>query len=136
MTAKLFVAIVGSRNFAFPALVVQLVTNLTTKVGPENLVIVSGGARGPDSIAEATARSLGVEVLSFPADWDGPLGKGAGHARNTDIVNASSILIAFWDLKSTGTMDSVWKAHKAGKKVTVLDEHGKVVDKANWLKPK
>ena len=37
--------------------------------------------------------------------------------RNTDIVKNSDILVAFWDMESTGTLDSITKAIDLNKKV-------------------
>ena len=41
--------------------------------------------------------------------------------RNTDIVNSSDRVVAFWDKKSTGTFDTLEKAKKYKKKVSYFN---------------
>ena len=45
----------------------------------------------------------------------------AAMTRNTDIVNTSDHVVAFWDKKSTGTLDTLTKAKKAKKKVSYFN---------------
>lgn len=108
------VAIVGSRNFSALSLVSDFVSAL-----PEDFVIVSGGAAGVDRTAENAAKKRGMKTEIYLADWN-RLGKAAGMIRNTDIVKACDILIAFWDGKSRGTQDSIIKACKAKKHVYII----------------
>jgi YspA, cpYpsA-related SLOG family len=82
-------------------------------------LIVSGGARGADSLAEQLATEHNIPTLIFKADWK-THGVAAGFIRNTTIVEESDVIIAFWDGKSRGTMDTVSKAKKAGKTVSVI----------------
>jgi predicted Rossmann fold nucleotide-binding protein DprA/Smf involved in DNA uptake len=111
------VAIVGSRNYPHEDLVREFVRRLMAR--DPKLVIVSGGARGPDSWAETEARRHSVPVDIIPADWD-THGRRAGILRNSTIVARSERVIAFWDGKSNGTMDTVRKAKAQGKKVVVI----------------
>jgi len=55
--------------------------------------IVSGCAWGIDTIGKDVAKILGVKVANFPADWDGPLGKGAGFARNIEMSYYADALL-------------------------------------------
>jgi len=112
------VAIVGSREYPNPKVVEAYVWNM-----PRENVIVSGGARGVDSIAVAKAKSLGMDTVVYEPDWEGR-GRGAGLERNTTIVENCDRVIAFWDGKSRGTMDTVRKARATGKPVTVVNVHG------------
>lgn len=127
------VAIVGSRNFASLGLVAATVSSLAAKLGAQNLTIVSGGAKGVDAAAEVAARALGVAVESIKPDWD-KYGKTAGFLRNTEIIERADVVIAFWNGISRGTMDSVRKAAERGKKVTVLNDQGKIVGESQWPK--
>ena len=77
----------------------------------EEIIIVSGGAKGADRLGEQYARERGFEIKHFPADWNG-LGKGAGHIRNGEMANYSDCLISFWDGKSLGTEGMISKARK------------------------
>jgi hypothetical protein len=138
------IAIVGSRKYPNLPLVAATVASLVKKIGAKNLTIVSGGARGVDQTAEVTARALGSEPEVLNATWnviDEATGfkrynPGAGFERNTTIVEHAEMIIAFWDCQSTGTMDTVHKAVAMGKKVTVLDTEGKLVEPDKWPPPR
>ena len=80
--------------------------------------IVSGGAKGADSLAEKYAKAYGLEMVVFKPNWE--LGKRAGRLRNSDIVNASDMIVAFWDGKSKGTLDSINKAELCNKFVEIV----------------
>lgn len=110
----LVVAIVGSRDFDRLELVVAYVKAL-----PKGTMVISGGARGVDRIATVTAYNVGLPIRVWYPDWQGPACKGAGFARNTLIVDQADRVVAFWDGKSRGTIDTVQKALKARKHVEV-----------------
>jgi F420-dependent methylenetetrahydromethanopterin dehydrogenase len=111
------VAIVGSRTFMDMKAMEVVVKRLLER--DPDVVIVSGGARGADTLAETAARKLCKNApLIFPADW-AKHGKSAGPRRNQQIVDASDQLIGFWDGASRGTIDSVRRALIAGKPVFV-----------------
>ena len=78
--------------------------------------IVSGGARGADSLAEKFAAQEDIPMRVFSADWS-RFGKGAGPRRNQEIVDYCDQLIAFFinEANSTGTKDSVRRAKRVGK---------------------
>ena len=109
------VAIVGSRDWDdWSALDKTLLELDKTKD-----VIVSGGARGVDSMAASLARKYGFQVVVHPADWDRN-GRSAGYIRNEDIVLDSDIILAFWDGESRGTLHTITLAEKYGKPVRVF----------------
>ena len=62
--------------------------------GGEKVVIISGGAKGADSLGERYAKERGLEVRVFKADWD-KYGKRAGILRNTRMAEISNACIAF-----------------------------------------
>lgn len=70
--------------------------------------IVSGGARGADTLAEQYARERGYQLHVFPADWN-KYGNRAGYIRNEEmhkfIAKESSKrgVLCFWDGQSKGT---------------------------------
>lgn len=107
-------AIVGSRDFG------EL--NWLAKTSAEKLVegfdpddtLVSGGARGVDSWAEAAARARGLAVEVIEPDWN-QHGKAAGPLRNGQIVASAEVVYAIWNGESRGTLDSINKARRAGK---------------------
>lgn len=113
-------AIVGSRGFTdwfrFQDEVDRIVDIFSSTGGVE---LVSGGARGPDKMAERYAKETGLHIRVFPADWDAH-GKKAGMLRNKDIVDNSDVVIAFWDNKSKGTENTIKTALKQGKRVFTI----------------
>jgi hypothetical protein len=68
--------------------------------------VVSGGARGVDSWAEAAAKGVGMTVEIYPADWE-THGRSAGFKRNEDIIRAADKVYAVWDGASRGTKHSI-----------------------------
>jgi hypothetical protein len=111
------IAIVGSRTWQRPNKVRDFVDLL-----PRDTIVVSGGARGVDQIAEQRAKQRGLKVESFPADWKSH-GKAAGFMRNSDIVKAADAVVAFWDGKSNGTADTVKKTQAANKPLIILGDN-------------
>ena len=84
--------------------------------------IVSGGAKGADSMGERYAAFLGYPVRKFLPNWN-LYGKAAGPFRNEQMAKyankeGNGILIAFWDGKSSGTKSMINLAKKHG-----LDVH-------------
>lgn len=108
------VAIVGSRNYSTLERVYEYVNGL-----PDGTIVISGGARGVDRAAEDAARSRGLKVISFRPDWK-KYGKSAGFIRNKTIVDAADRVVAFWDLTSKGTRNSIERAKVAGKDVQIF----------------
>lgn len=107
-------AIVGSRSFIDYELLKKHVdaTNIAA--------IVSGGARGADTLAEQFADEHNLQMIVYKPDY-ATHGRAAPFIRNSAIIEASDAVIAFWDGKSTGTLDSIKKARKMGKPVTVIE---------------
>lgn len=115
---KINLAIVGSRTIALTHEQIEAVLDIYkidfgygSHPGNRrpNPTIVSGGADGVDLVAWEWARKYFFGTQIELPDYD-KYGKRAPLERNTTIVNKSTILIAFWDGKSRGTMDSLTKA--------------------------
>ena len=81
--------------------------------------IISGAARGADSLAAQWAKEQGVKLTEFPADWD-RFGKRAGFIRNEDIVKAADFVLAFWTGKSKGTANSLSIAKRLKKPTLII----------------
>lgn len=79
-------------------------------------LIISGGARGVDSLAERYAREKGIPTEIHKPDYKAHL-QGAPIRRNEDMVNACDAVLAVWDGKSKGTKYTVDYALKKGKPV-------------------
>ena len=109
-------AIIGSRGFDDYELVKSVLSDYVNKV----TMVVSGGAKGADSLGEKWANENNIQTLIFKPDWK-KYGKKAGHLRNTDIIQNCDMCVAFWDGVSTGTNDSIKKAKKFGKEVKIIN---------------
>lgn len=68
--------------------------------------IVSGGATGTDSLAERYCREHNIPITIIRPEWS-KYGKSAGPIRNRLIVEASDVVVAFWDYKSPGTKSTI-----------------------------
>ena len=99
--------VVGSRTFNnYDLLQAKLDFLLQNKV-KGGITIVSGGARGADTLAELYAKKHNYHLKVFPADWN-TFGKRAGYIRNKQMHEYISQfsergVVAFWDYKSKGT---------------------------------
>ena len=82
-----------------------------------NMEIISGIARGADSLGEQFAKKYNIKTKRFPADWN-TYGKSAGYLRNKRMAEyavadeSTGVLIAFWDGKSKGTQHMINLARK------------------------
>ena len=113
--------IVGSRSFEDYEL-------MKREVDLEGIdFIVSGGARGADSLAALLAADNDIPLIEFKPDYR-EHGKKAPFIRNSQIVAASDFIIAFWDGKSTGTLDTIRKAQNLGKKVIIVEYNRGTLD--------
>lgn len=83
---------------------------------PAGAVVVTGGARGLDAIAELEASRAGLEVEVYEADWD-RFGRSAGHRRNERMIALPGVegLSAFRSRgRSPGTDGAVRLAKGSG----------------------
>lgn len=100
-----FCLIVGGRNFNNYDLLKRKLDKILQN--QNKVFIISGGARGADTLAEKYAKEKGYGFKVFIANWD-KYGKSAGYIRNTqmhDFINhfLNRGMVAFWDGKSKGT---------------------------------
>lgn len=58
---------------------------------PDEVIIVTGAARGADRIAAQQARRLGFTVEEYPAPWD-IHGKRAGYLRNLQMLSLDDVV--------------------------------------------
>ncbi len=119
------IAVVGGRNIEDFSFVLEKFEEVLFKEGlcKHQVSIVSGGARGVDSIAKRIAIYYGIPFQEFRAKWE-KYGKRAGPIRNRKIVENSDIVIAIPSPDSKGTWDTVKKAEKKGLRVYVFEYGG------------
>jgi len=117
-------AVVGSRNFIDRDILNKVIVEIISIEGNPK-TIVSGGALGADTMAYEWATENNVNTLIFEPkykDFPKKVRKWmAPKERNTTIVENSDVVIAFWDMKSTGTKDTIDKSVKKGNKVYIYN---------------
>lgn len=108
------VAVIGSRNFQDQDLLEKTLADLPITM------IVSGGAKGADTLAEAYADRKGLEKKIFKPEYDKYPPKVAPLMRNKTIVEKADAVVAFWDGSSKGTANAVDHARKLGKRLFIV----------------
>lgn len=108
--------IAGSREFTDYA---RLKYEMSKIVSFNVTQIVSGGARGADTLGERYAKEHGIPFVVFKADWD-THGRSAGYKRNVQMAENADRLLAFWDGESKGTKHMIDIAKSKGLKVKVI----------------
>lgn len=112
------IAIVGGRDFSdYTLLKESLLAYISIYRVPDN--IVSGGAKGTDTLAAQFATEMGIPLLVFKPDYQ-KYGRGATLIRNTQIIENAEVVFAFWDGESKGTKDSITKAKKLQKELYII----------------
>lgn len=109
----MIVGVVGSRNFSNYSL-------LKDELSKHDIfMIVSGGAKGADSLAEKYSRERAIPIAIYEPDYI-KYGKSAPIIRNKEIVRLSDLVIAFWDGKSTGTKFVIDYCHQTNTFIQVI----------------
>ncbi|KKM08597.1 hypothetical protein LCGC14_1723590 [marine sediment metagenome] len=104
---KLIIA--GGRDYTFsPADIINL-DKLNERIKVDE--VVSGQARGADTCGELWAKSLGIPVKQFPADWE-KYGKQAGFIRNAEMAQYADAVVLFPGGKGTEHMYNIARKHK------------------------
>lgn len=85
----------------------------------KDITIVSGGAKGADSIGEQYAINNKLSLIQCKANWN-KFGKSAGYIRNKEMAEISHALIAIWDGKSKGTKHMIDIAKKYNLKIKII----------------
>lgn len=127
------IAVIGSRNFTDYKRLTEELHRIIYEENEndfKNVVIISGGAKGADSLGAKYAKDNHMKLIVHEADWKnlshpdariksnqyGDYDANAGHRRNTLIINDADIVVAFHN-HSPGTANSLGKACKANKKI-------------------
>lgn len=104
------VAVIGSRSItAYP---------LEEIIPADTTEIISGGARGADTLAREYALLHDIPFTEIRPDY-ARYSKGAPLHRNLEIIAKADLVIALWDGKSTGTAQVIAECRKQHKAVIV-----------------
>lgn len=119
------VVIAGSRGFSNYKLLKETCDKyLREKKKTHNVVVISGHARGADSLGEKYASDEDLDLEIYPADWK-KYGKSAGFMRNEQMADIADAVIAFWNGESHGTKHMIDIAEEKGLNVKVVN-YGKI----------
>lgn len=101
------VAIIGSRG---------LNLDIGKHIPKNTTLIITGGARGIDELAESYADSKCIPKLIIEPEYN-KYGKAAPLIRTKTILEKADLIIIFWDGESKGTKYAIKCATSLGKKV-------------------
>lgn len=123
------IIIAGGRDFndyhTLASSVDQIIEREISAKDKENIVIISGSARGAEKLGEQYAFIHGYRSIIALLEWD-KYGEAAGPIRNKTMAvyattdNSRGILLAFWDGKSIGTKNMIDTAYIYGMQVYVV----------------
>lgn len=121
MEDKIKLAIVGSRTITSNEVFIKEISVYlqAQNIKFDNLVIISGGAKGIDSLAEAWANENNVPTIIYKPDYSNH-GRSAPLVRNKIIAKECTHMLALWDGVSTGTIHVTKEASKLSKHVTIV----------------
>ena len=134
------IIVAGGRNFNDFNLMTQSLDNILTQAKVDKIVVVSGKAKGADTLGERYAKLRGHAVAPFPADWNnisipgavvktnsyGKYNSRAGHMRNEKMARYTAaspvrgVLVAFWNGNAGGTSSMIKIARSYGLRVFVI----------------
>lgn len=119
------IIIAGGRDFNRPKLIEEALLKATVGLTAEDVMIITGGARGADYLGDQLAKSHGTNRSIYPAQWT-KHGKSAGYKRNELMAQNADMLLAFWNGNKTcsGTYHMIQIAKQKGLKLVVVDYEG------------
>lgn len=127
------VAIVGSRTFNNKKKIENIIKEFANDY--KDLEIVSGGAKGVDTLAEQVANEMGLKFIIFlplfKKDKSVKYHPKWFFERNKEIVNYSDIIVAIWDFHSKGTEHTIKYATKKKKLLHIISDKDDLLDSSN-----
>ena len=115
--------VAGGREFENYALMSEKLNDLfihSSEFNGSVIKIISGMAKGADTLAIRYADEHKLTKVLFPANWKS-YPRIAGFLRNEDMLSIATHLIAFWDGKSSGTKDMIDIAQEKGIPVWIFN---------------
>ena len=116
------VIIAGSRDFTDYELLERLLDMYFQRYSPDQIEIVSGGARGADRLGERYAQSRGMALKVMPANWN-QHGKSAGYRRNEQMAQYATHCVVFWDGESRGPQHMIDLANQYNLALRIVRYH-------------
>lgn len=116
--------IAGSREFEDYELLKFTVNELRKKYDIKE--IVSGRARGADTLGEVYAEEHNIKCKYYPAEWN-KYGKSAGYRRNVVMAEYADAVLVFWDGISRGTKHMIDIANNLHKPIKVVYYKGGII---------
>ena len=115
------VLVCGGRDFNNQDLLADTLIGLLGQCKTEDVIFISGRARGADKLGEQFAKANNCKLLVFPADWN-KFGKAAGYIRNQQMIDEGKpdLVVAFPG--GRGTADMVRRAKKHGIEVAEVKD--------------
>lgn len=126
------VIIAGGREFQNYTILKSVCSKLLAGLKNPCVEIVSGGCRGADLFGEKFADEFGHDVVIMKPNWKRN-GNYGGPSRNGKMAKYADVLIAFWDTRSTGTLDMIKQANDHKLTVRVFDYIGNKIDYLKYL---
>lgn len=105
------IAIIGSRAITK--------VDISKYIPKDTTEIVSGGAKGIDTLAREYAMSYGIKLTEFLPDYK-RYRKGATFKRNLQIIGYADSVLAFWDGRSKGTEYIINECKRINKQVDII----------------
>ena len=93
--------------------------NLENYISSNVDLIICGGAKGIDTIAECYADKNKISKLILRPKYN-LYGRGAPLKRNEEMIKIADEILVFWDGKSNGTKYTMDKAKELRKPITVI----------------
>lgn len=82
-------------------------------------LIITGGAKGVDTLAEAWAAERGIPTLTVKPRYE-KYGRAAPILRDEEMVDMADAVLVIWDGVSRGSRHTADYARKRGKPLTVV----------------
>ena len=114
------IVIAGCRDYTNYSQAKEYIDKCLSNIRNENeIIIMSGGAKGADALGEQYAKENGFKIERYNADWD-KYGRSAGPKRNEQMAKNCDCVICFWDGQSHGTKSMINYAKKYNKPIRII----------------
>lgn len=111
---KFKIIIAGSRDFNDYKLLKSTMDDLLSEKNKTHKIeIVSGMAKGADTLGVLYAKERKYNIIEYRAQWR-KYGKAAGMIRNGEMLDVADAIVTFWNGMSPGTLDVIKKAEARG----------------------